>query len=244
VARVRPYETIRFEKRGAVAIVTLDRPESLNAYDVAMRDDLFAALGAVDQDPDVRVLVLRGAGRAFSTGGDLREFGSAPSPVVARAVRFQRDVWGRLLTLRAATLAAVHGPTVGGGMEMMLLCDVRIAASDARLALPETGLGMIPGVAGTQTLPRAAGLSRAMDVTLTGRTLDARAAHRIGLVHRVVPRARLLSTALAHARALAGLDAAVVVAVRRTVRAAFDAPLSAGIELERRLSLGLQARRS
>jgi len=244
MARVRPYETIRFAKRGAVAIVTLDRPESLNAYDVAMRDDLFAALGAVDDDPDVRVLVLRGAGRAFSTGGDLREFGSAPSPVVARAVRFQRDVWGRLLKLRAATLAAVHGPTVGGGMEMMLLCDVRIAASDTRMALPETGLGMIPGVAGTQTLPRAAGLARALDVTLTGRTLDARTAHRIGLVHRIVPRARLLPTALATARQLSSLDPPVVQAIRRAVRAAFDVPMSAGVELERRLSLGLQARRS
>jgi enoyl-CoA hydratase/carnithine racemase len=244
MAGVRPYATIRFEKRGAVAIVTLDRPESLNAYDVAMRDDLFAALGAVDEDPDVRVLVLRGAGRAFSTGGDLREFGSAPSPVAARAVRFQRDVWGRLLTLRAATVAAVHGPTVGGGMEMMLLCDVRTAASDARMALPETGLGMIPGVAGTQTLPRAAGIARALHVTLTGRTLDAREAHRIGLVHRVMPRARLLPTALATARELARLDPPVVQAIRRAVRAAFDVPTSAGVELERRLSLGLQARRS
>ena len=244
MARVRPYATIQLAKRGAVAIVTLDRPESLNAYNVAMRDDLFAALGAVDDDPDVRVLVLRGAGRAFSTGGDLREFGSAPSAVVARAVRFQRDVWGRLLNLRAATLAAVHGPTVGGGMEMMLLCDVRIAASDTRMALPETGLGMIPGVAGTQTLPRAAGLSRAMDMTLTGRTLDARAAQRIGLVHRVVPRARLLPTALATARELARLDPPVVQAIRRAVRAAFDAPIASGTELERRLSLGLQARRS
>jgi enoyl-CoA hydratase/carnithine racemase len=244
MARVRPYATIRFEKRGAVAIVTLDRPESLNAYDVAMRDDLFAALGAIDEDPDARVLVLRGAGRAFSTGGDLREFGSAPTPVVARAVRFQRDVWGRLLTLRAATLAAVHGPTVGGGMEMMLLCDVRIAASDTRMALPETGLGMIPGVAGTQTLPRAAGLARALDVTLTGRTLDARDAHRIGLVHRVVPNARLLPTALSLARELARLDPPLVQAIRRSVRAAFDAPLAAGIELERRLGLGLEARRS
>jgi enoyl-CoA hydratase/carnithine racemase len=244
MARVSPYATIRFEKRGAVAIVVLDRPESLNAYDVAMRDDLFAALGAVDEDPDVRVLVLRGAGRAFSTGGDLREFGSAPSPVVARAVRFQRDVWGRLLKLRAATLAAVHGPTVGGGMEMMLLCDVRIAATDARMALPETGLGMIPGVAGTQTLPRAAGLARALDVTLTGRTLDAREAHRIGLVHRVVPRKVLLPTALSMAHELARLDPPLVQAIRRSVRAAFDVPLAAGVELERRLSLGLQARRS
>jgi enoyl-CoA hydratase/carnithine racemase len=105
----RPYRTIRFAARGPIAIVTLDRPKVLNAYDVAMRDDLFAVLSAVDDDPTLRVLVLRGAGRAFSAGGDLTEFGSAPSPVVARAVRFQRDVWGRLLAVRAATIAAVHG---------------------------------------------------------------------------------------------------------------------------------------
>jgi enoyl-CoA hydratase len=207
-----------------------------------MRDDLYAVLGAVDEDPGIRVLVLRGAGRAFSTGGDLREFGSAPSPVVARAVRFQRDVWGRLLALRAATLAAVHGPTVGGGMEMMLLCDVRVAASDARLALPETGLGMVPGVAGTQTLPRAAGLGRALDLTLTGRVLDARAAHRIGLVHAVVARSRLDAAAMALARRLARLDPAVVQAIRRCVRAAHDGPLEEGLALERRLGLGLAGR--
>src|SRR5262249_44069166 len=154
-------------------------------------DDLFAVLDAADRDPEVRALVLRGAGRAFSSGGDLAEFGSAPSPVVARAVRFQRDVWGRLLALRAATVAAVHGWAAGGGMEMALLCDVRVAAVDARFALPETGLGMIPGVAGTQTLPRAVGLARALDLTLTGRALDAREAVTMGFVHRVVPRARL-----------------------------------------------------
>src|SRR5207302_393568 len=150
VAAVRPFSTIRYEKRGSVAIVTLDRPEVLNAYDVAMRDDLYAALGAADVDPEVRALVLRGSGPAFSTGGDVREFGSAPSPFVARAVRWQRDVWGRLLGLRAATIAAVHGWAVGGGMEMALLCDLCVAAADARFALPETGLGMIPGVGGTQ----------------------------------------------------------------------------------------------
>jgi enoyl-CoA hydratase/carnithine racemase len=239
---MRPYATIRYEKRGAIAIVTLDRPERLNAYDVAMRDDLFAVLGAVDVDPEMRALVLRGAGRAFSTGGDLDEFGSAPSPVIARAVRFQRDVWGRLLALRAATVAAVHGWTVGGGMEMALLCDVRVAATDARLALPETGLGMIPGVAGTQTLPRAVGLARALDVTLTGRQLDARAAAHMGLVHRVVPRRRLDATALALARRLARLAPGLAVGVRRCVRAAFDVPMADGCELERRVALGLEPR--
>jgi enoyl-CoA hydratase len=244
MARLRPYATIRFEKRGPIATVTLDRPEHLNAYDVAMRDDLYAAFGLVDVDPEVRVLVLRGAGRAFSTGGDLREFGSAPSPVIARAVRFQRDVWGRLARVRAATIAAVHGFTVGGGFEMALLCDVRIAARDARFGLPETGLGMIPGVAGTQTLPRAVGVGRALEIALTGRLLDAREALRLGLVHRVVASDRLGAAAQALARRLARLDPRLVVAVRRSLRAAFDVSLADGRALERRLALGLERRGS
>src|SRR5262249_32508979 len=128
---------------------------------MAMRDDLYAVFGAADEDPEVRALVLRGRGRAFSTGGDLTEFGTAPSPFVAREVRWRRDVWGRLLGLRAASIAAVHGYAVGGGFEMALLCDLCLAADDARFALPETGLGMIPGVGGTQTLPRRGGPGRA-----------------------------------------------------------------------------------
>lgn len=243
MAGVRPFATIRFEVRGAIARVTLDRPERRNAYDVAMRDDLWTALGAVDDDPAVRVLVLRGAGPAFSSGGDLTEFGSAPSPFVARAVRGRRDVWARLLRLRAATIAAVHGWTVGGGMEMAMLCDLVVAAADARLALPETGLGMIPGVGGTQTLPRRAGLAHALDVVLTGRALDARGAARLGLVNRVVPRARLDATSWTIARRLAALDPRVVQAVRRTIRAAHDGPLEAAVALERRLALALEGRR-
>jgi len=239
VAGVRPFATLRYEKRGPVAVVTLDRPEVLNAYGVAMRDDLFAALGAADEDSDVRVLVLRGRGPAFSTGGDVREFGTAQSAVVARVVRWRRDVWGRLLGLRAATLAAVHGYAVGGGMEMALLCDVCIAADDARFALPETGLGMIPGVGGTQTVPRRAGTGRALDLVLGGGWLDARAAAAAGLVHRVVPRARLEAIALVLARRLAALDPARVQAARRVVRAAHDLDLAGGIALERRLGVAL-----
>jgi enoyl-CoA hydratase/carnithine racemase len=243
VAGVRPFRTIRYDKRGAIALVTLDRPGVLNAYDVAMRDDLYAVLGAVGDDPEVRVLVLRGRGRAFSSGGDLTEFGTAPSPVIARAVRWRRDVWGRLLRLDAATVAAVHGLAVGGGMEMALLCDVCVAADDARFALPETGLGMIPGVGGTQTLPRRAGVGRALEVVLGGRTLDARAALGAGLVTRIVPRRRLDAAALAVAHRLAALEPAIVCAVRRCVRAAHDLPAAAAAALERRLALALQRRR-
>lgn len=240
---MRPFATLVYEKRGAVAIVTLDRPERLNAYGVAMRDDLFAVLGAVDDDPEVRAMVLRGNGPAFSTGGDLREFGSAPSPVIARRVRVQRDVWGRLLALRAATVAAVHGWTVGGGLEMALLCDLCVAASDARLGLPETGAGMIPGVAGTQTLPRRVGVGRALAVALCPGWTSARDALRLGVVNRVVPRARLHATALGLARRLAELDPALVVAARRCVRAAHDLALGDGIALERRIAAGLRTPR-
>ena len=216
--------------------MTLDRPEKLNAYNVAMRDDLYEALGAADEDPDVRALVLRGRGRAFSTGGDVSEFGTAPSPLIARMVRWQRDVWGRLLSLRGATIAAVHGFAVGGGMEMALLCDFCLAADDARFALPETGLGMIPGVGGTQTLPRHAGVGWALDLVLTGRWLDARRALDAGIVLRVVPRRRLEVATLALARRLACLEPSLVAATRRAVRAAQDLTLAEGIGLERRLA--------
>jgi enoyl-CoA hydratase/carnithine racemase len=240
---VRPFATVVYEKHGAVGVVTLDRPERLNAYGVAMRDDLFAVLGAADEDPDVRVLVLRGRGRAFSSGGDLREFGSAPSPAVARAVRFRRDVWGRLLALPAATLASVHGLAVGGGMEMALLCDVVVAASGARFSLPECGLGMIPGVAGTQTLARRSGTGQALDLVLSGRLVRAAEARRLGFVTQVVREGALASTTRRLARRLAALDPSVVAAVRRCLRAAHDGTLDAAIALERRLGLGLEARR-
>jgi enoyl-CoA hydratase/carnithine racemase len=243
MAPLTQFATLRFETTGPIATVTLNRPECLNAYDRKMRDDLYAVLGAVDDDPGLRVLVLRGRGAAFSAGGDLREFGSAPSPVVARAVRFQRDVWGRLLALRAATLASVHGVAAGGGMEMALLCDVVVAARDARFALPECGLGMIPGVAGTQTLVRRVGTGRALDMLLSGRFVAAAEAARLGVVARVVPRGQLGTATRRLARRLAALDPVVVDAVRRCVRAAHDAPLASGIALERRLALGLQAPR-
>ncbi len=221
-------------------MVSLDRPECLNAYSVTMRDDLHAVLAAADADPGVRVLVLRGRGPAFCTGGDLREFGSAPSAFVARQVRWQRDVWGRLLRLQAITLAAVHGLAVGGGMEMALLCDLCLVADDARFALPETGRGMIPGVGGTQTLPRRIGTARALELTLTGRSLDARDAETLGLVAGVVPRRRLHAAALALARRLARIPPEAAGAARRCVRAAHDLPLDAGVALERRLALALE----
>ena len=187
---------VLYSKRGPVAWVTLNRPDQFNAYNMAMRDDLFQVLAAIHDDRDVRAMVLRGAGQAFSTGGDLAEFGMAPSPIVARWVRFRRDVWGMLRALPVPTIAAIHGYTVGGGLEMALLCDLAIAADDTRLCLPETGAGMIPGVAGTQTAARRLGLGRALDLCLTGRWIDAQNALLVGLVAEVVPLADLDRRAL------------------------------------------------
>jgi len=229
------FTAIIYEKEGPLALVTLNRPKMLNAYNVQMRDDLYQALQAVRDDPEVRVMILRGAGPAFSTGGDVAEFGSAPSPTKAREVRWRRNVWGTLLSLSQPTIAAVHGYTVGGGMEMALLCDLCVAAEDATFFLPETGLGMIPGVGGTQTAPRAIGLGRALDMVLTGKRVSAQEALTIGLVNRVVPRETLLTTAKALAYTLAKYDPRVVALAKQAIRRGTGLCLTDGLRLEKRI---------
>lgn len=221
---------------GAVAVVTLNRPHVLNAYDTAMRDALHEVLSAVRDDPEVRVMILCGAGRAFSTGGDLGEFGTAPAPWAAREVRWRRDVWGLLASLPKLTIAAVHGLAVGGGFEMAMLCDRCLVAEATRFALPETGLGMIPGVAGTQSLSRLLGAGRALDLVLGGRWLTAREAKTLGLAARVVARGRLLSTALREARRFARMDPRLIARLKRAVREGAERSLAEGLALERRLA--------
>ena len=230
----------RYEKRGAIAWVTLNRPAQLNAYNVAMRDAMFQILSAIHDDPEVRAMVLCGAGAAFSTGGDLREFGTAPSPIAARWIRFRRDVWGRLKALPIPTIAAVHGFTVGGGLEMALLCDLAIAATDTRICLPETGVGMIPGVAGTQTASRRLGLGRGLDLNLTGRWIDAQDALLIGLVAEVVKPHQLEPRALQIAREMSRIPRETAAIAKLAVWGGIDLPLGEGIDLERRLARRLE----
>jgi enoyl-CoA hydratase/carnithine racemase len=227
---------VLFDKRGTVAWITLNRPRQYNAYNVAMRDALYEALWAVHHDPEVTAMVLTGAGPAFSTGGDLHEFGQAPSPVVARWVRFRRDVWGLLRSLPVPTIAAVHGFTVGGGLEMLLLCDVAIAADDTRMSLPETGTGMIPGVAGTQTASRRLGLGWAMDLCITGRWIEADQALYIGLVAEVVPAANLEQRAMALALELGAVPRQVAAIVKTAIWEGLELPIERALELERHLA--------
>jgi enoyl-CoA hydratase len=226
---------VLYEKRGAVAVVSLNRPRVHNAYNTAMRDGLFEVLGAVRDDPEVGALLLRGNGPSFCSGGDVAEFGAAPSIVAGRDARWRRDVWGLLRRLPKPVVVAAHGRVVGGGLEMILLSDVCVAASNAVFWYPETGLGMIPGVAGTQTTPRLLGVGVALDLTLRGTRLRAREAQRLGLVHRVVAPHLLAAAAGTLARSLASIPAPVAAAVKRAVNDGLDLRLPDALALEKRL---------
>ncbi len=238
------FETIIYEKENGIGYVTLNRPQVLNAYNIKMRDELYQVLAAIRDDTEVKVAVFKGAGeRAFCAGADLSEFLTAPSPTIARQVRWERDVWGLFLSLPQPLIAALHGYVLGSGIEMALCCDIRIASDDAQLGLPEVGLGIIPAAGATQTLPRTIGRARALEIMLTGRRIDAKEAFEIGLVNRVVPKGELLSVVDYMARQIAFFNPVVVRNIKQAVVRGLDLPLGEGLELEKRLaSLVLQSR--
>jgi enoyl-CoA hydratase/carnithine racemase len=227
-----------YEKDDAgIAWLTLNRPDVLNALNLAMRDELWTALHAVRDDPDVRVAVFRGAGeRAFSAGADISEFGTAPSLLEARRARHERDVWGLMLSITKPLVVAIHGFAYGAGCELSLFCDIRIAAEDARFALPEVTLGYIPSAGGTQTLPRAVPPGVAREMILTGEPIDAARALQAGLVQRVVPRARLDEEARAVAVALAALPEDAVRGAKQAIVEGGQLPLEQGLRLERAIA--------
>ncbi len=234
-----PFETLLFEKHGAVAHISLNRPQVVNAYNIQMRDEFSEAVSAVEQDPEVRALLITGEGRGFCAGADLTEFGSAPSQVIARQVRWERDVWGQLVNLGKPVGAAVHGYCIGSGLEIALLCDLRIAATGTVFALPEVQLGMIPAAGGTQTLPRAVGLSQALDLLLTGRRIQAEEALAMKLVTRLTAPESLRDEAWRLAESLAELPANLVAALKQSLRQGMDLDLPRALELEGRLAARL-----
>lgn len=234
------FATLLYAKTDAgVAHLSLNRPQRRNAYSVQMRDDFAAVLSAVADDPEVRALLITGEGPAFCAGADLSEFGTAPSQDAARRARWQRDVWGLLLGLEQPIVVAAHGYCIGSGVELMLLGDVRIAAADTVFALPETRLGLIPAAGGTQTLPRNAGPSIAMDLLLTGRRFGADDALRWGLVNRIVAPDALRPAALDVASRLAAVPPAVSAAARLALRQGLELPLSEALRRERLLAASL-----
>ena len=230
------FQTILYTKQRGVAHLSLNRPQALNAFNIQMRDDFCQALAAVEDDPEVRALLVTGEGRAFCAGADLTEFGSAPSQAIAREVRWERDVWGQWRSLSKPVVAAVHGYCIGSGLEMALLSDLRIAAAGTVFAMPEVQLGMIPAAGGSQTLPGNAGPEAALDLLLTGRRFTAAEALGRSLVTRTCQGEELLDLAWKVAEGWCAIDPSKMSAVRDSLRRGFDLDLAAALQTETRLA--------
>jgi len=234
---VNGFETIVYEKWDDIAYVTLNRPEVLNRYNLKMRDELYQVLTAIRDDPGVLIAIFKGAGeRAFCVGADLTEFGTAPSPIIARQVRWERDIWGLFSSLKQPLIAAVHGYVLGSGVEIALLCDIRIASEETVFGLPEVSLGMIPAAGGTQTLPRAIGKGKALQILLAGDRIDAQEAFRMGLVNMVVSREELYLSADRIAKKILSHSPIAVRYAKEAVTRGLDLTLEEGLVLERRLA--------
>ena len=229
--------TVQVERQGSVGIVTLNRPDRINAINNEIRARLPEALRELEHDGSVHAIVLHGgAARGFCAGADISEK-RAPETAIGARQRVSVDVWVDAFdAVTKPVIAAVHGFCLGGGLEMALACDIRIASPDALFSLPETGLGLIPGAGGTQRLPRLIGLGRALDLMLTGDRIDAAEAYRVGLVTRMAKdRDSLLPEAVALAARIAARAPAATRYVKEAAMASQELPLPAGLTLERSL---------
>ncbi|MCG9915423.1 MAG: enoyl-CoA hydratase [Phenylobacterium sp.] len=228
------YETLLIEAHGPVTLIRLNRPEALNALNAALLTDLEAALDVAEADPGVGCIVLTGSARAFAAGADIKEMAEQSYADMFLADTFARSA-RRIETCRKPIIAAVSGFALGGGCELAMMCDFILAADTAKFGQPEINLGVMPGIGGTQRLTRFVGKSKAMDMILTGRMMDAAEAERAGLVSRVIPADTLLDEALAAAAKIAAQSPLAVMMNKELVETAYETTLSAGVAVERRL---------
>ena len=230
------YETILVEARGAVTLITLNRPQALNALNGQVLEDLIAAFAAYEADPAQRCAVLTGAGeKAFAAGADIKEMADKTAAEFFSADFFARWTSHIVKAVRKPWIAAVNGFALGGGCELAMMADFIIAADSARFGQPEIKLGVGPGMGGSQRLTRAVGKAKAMEMCLTGRMMGAEEAERSGLVARVVPLADLLGEALKTATEIAAMPPLAAIANKEAVNAAFETTLDQGIVMERRI---------
>ena len=227
------YQNIKTETKGRVGIIRLDRPKALNALCADLVRELGQALDAFEADPGIGCVVLTGSDKAFAAGADIKEMKDQTYQDV-----FLKDFitvgWEKVSQVRKPIIAAVAGYALGGGCEMAMMCDFIIASDTAKFGQPEITLGTIPGAGGTQRLPRFVGKSKAMDLVLTGRMMDAAEAERCGLVSRVVPLADLMADAIATAEKIAGMSLPATMVAKEAVNRAFETTLSEGVRFERR----------
>ncbi|QYY31218.1 MULTISPECIES: enoyl-CoA hydratase [Cupriavidus] len=228
------YENILVETRGRVGLVTLHRPKALNALNDALMDELGAALTVFDKDENIGAIVITGSEKAFAAGADIGMMAKYSFMDVYKGDYITRN-WETIRTIRKPVIAAVAGYALGGGSELAMMCDIIIAAENARFGQPEVKLGTMPGAGGTQRMPRAVSKAKAMDLCLTARMMDAAEAERAGLVSRVVPADKLLDEALAAAETIAGYSLPVVMMIKESINAAYETTLAEGVRFERRL---------
>ncbi len=228
------YENILVEKRGAVGVISLNRPKALNALSSALMAELARALDEFETDTEVGAVVLTGSEKAFAAGADIKEM-SNKSYMDAYLSDFVTTGWERMTSFRKPVVAAVGGYALGGGCELAMMCDVILAADNAKFGQPEVTLGIMPGIGGTQRLPRWVGKSKAMEMCLTGRMMDAEEAERAGLVSRIVPAAALLEEAIKTAEKIAGFSRPVVMMIKEAINRAYETTLAEGVRFERRL---------
>lgn len=231
-------EMILAETHGRVGLIRLNRPAALNALCDQLMEELGAQLLAFDDDDAIGAIVLTGSEKAFAAGADIKEMKDRTYPAVLKD-DFIAARWETVLRVRKPVIAAVSGFALGGGCELAMMCDFILAADTARFGQPEINIGVIPGAGGTQRLTRAVGKSKAMELCLTGRLMDAAEAERCNLVSRVVPADRLLPEALRVAEEIAALSSVAVHLVKRAINAAHETTLSEGVKMERALFLPL-----
>jgi enoyl-CoA hydratase len=228
------YETIATEIRGRVGLITLNRPKALNALNGQLVRELGEALLAFDADPAIGAIVITGSERAFAAGADIKEMAGLSYMDAYLGDFITRD-WESILRVRKPVIAAVAGFALGGGCELAMMCDFVLAADTAKFGQPEITLGVIPGSGGTQRLTRLVGTSKAMEMILTGRMMDAAEAERAGLVARVVPAAELVADAVRTAEKIAGFSRPSVLMGKEAVNRALETTLAEGVRFERRL---------
>ena len=227
-----PYETILYEKRGGLADITLNRPDRLNAMNRQLAQELTQAIIEIETDEEIRVVVIHGAGRAFCAGADIKAMVEGDSP--ADLVPIITALYTRIEALDRITIAAVHGYATGGGCELALACDLRLASTGARFGLPEIKLGLLPGAGGTQRLPRIIGVGRAKMVMYTGDLIDAETALDWGLVNQVAPEEELLDEATNLAQTLAARAPLAVRLIKSCIDVGSQMDLRSALEYEAR----------
>jgi enoyl-CoA hydratase len=228
------FENLLVEKRGSVAIVTLNRPQALNALCQALMDELVTAIDSLEEDAATKVIILTGSEKAFAAGADIKEMASKSFMDVYKEDFITKN-WERVARCRKPVIAAVAGYCLGGGCELAMMCDFIVAADTAKFSQPEITIGTLPGAGGTQRLTRLIGKSKAMELCLTGRMMDAAEAEKAGLVARIFPAADLMAETLKIAEKIAGFSAPVVMMVKESVNRSYETTLAEGLRFERRL---------